>query len=252
MASRSSRRETGPFGRIHRANAVDLVTEALRNAILDGVLEPGDRLPSERELAARFGVNRSTLREAIRRLDTLGLVQVRHGGATVVADFLYTAGLQLLPFLIQTGGRVDTRVVSDLLELRVMLLEWTARKACERADERDIAERENLLQALRSASSTSERKHLDFRFFEVLVRATGNRVLRLTVNVIRKVYLEGPPIFDVLYGDETFATREHERLLAAVRHGDPEEAARAMGDYARSAVALFERTRESLAEEGGQ
>ncbi len=243
----TSSRKGPTFSKIRRPTTVDLVAEALRNAILDGSLQPGDRLPGERELADRFGVNRGTVREAIRRLDTLGLLRVRHGGATVVADFLYTAGLQLLPFLLQPGGRVDMRVVRDLLELRVMLLEWTARKACVRASREDLERLEAVLEDMRDALDEPTRlKELDFRFFEELVRATGNRVLRLVVNVVRRVYLDGPPLFDALYEPGRFQIRYHERLLEAFREGDPAVAGQAMAGYGVLAIERF----RLMAEEG--
>ena len=64
----------------------DKIAEKLRSAIVGGRLRPGDALPSERELAEQYDVNRSSIREAMGRLETWGLVKIRHGGATRVSS----------------------------------------------------------------------------------------------------------------------------------------------------------------------
>ena len=77
----------------------DRIATTLRRAIVAGQLRPGDALPSERELADEYDVNRSSIREAIRRLETWGLVKIRQGSATRVSDFFVSAGLDMVPHL---------------------------------------------------------------------------------------------------------------------------------------------------------
>ena len=86
------------------------VAEQLRDAILDGRFAPGEKLPPERELAEEFRVNRTSIREAIKVLEGLGLVSVRQGdGATVQP--LIDASFDVLPPMIFHGGRIDARVL---------------------------------------------------------------------------------------------------------------------------------------------
>src|SRR5438093_7133965 len=114
------------------------VAEQLRDAILDGRFRAGTKLPPERELALEFRVNRTSIREAIKVLEGLGLVTVRQGdGATVrpVVD----ASLELLGPMIFHGGRLDLGLVTEMTEvMRPMLLEM-GRLAIERCRPPDLA-----------------------------------------------------------------------------------------------------------------
>ena len=87
------------FAPVKRLKLAEQLASSIRSAIIQGTYGPGDTLPSERDLAGQFEVNRSSVREAILRLEAWGLVEVKQGGGTRVRDFLTSAGLQVLPFL---------------------------------------------------------------------------------------------------------------------------------------------------------
>src|SRR5947207_6577413 len=112
-----------PFRAPARRRLHEDVAEQLRDAILDGRFRAGTKLPPERDLAVEFRVNRTSVREAIKVLEGLGLVVVRQGdGATVRA--LADASLEVLGPMIFHGGRVDHELVADMHEvLRPLLLE---------------------------------------------------------------------------------------------------------------------------------
>jgi fatty acid metabolism transcriptional regulator FadR len=214
------------------------VANSIREAIVGGEFQPGESLPAERELAEQLGVNRSSVREAMHRLEAWGLVEVRHGTGARVANFLATAGLQLLPFLLAPGGRIDPKWLADLLELRILLLGFTAARATEKADSDAIQSLEEMLSKLESTSVVAELQELDFDFFERLVQLTDNRVLSLLSNAIRKVYLQHRELFSTMYAtgwDTTF----HRRTIEAIRNQDASAAQEAMSDYGKS---VLERT----------
>lgn len=134
----------------------------------------GSRL---RELAERYAVNRSSVREAVRRLEAWGLVQVRHGRATRVRDFVLSAGLEVLPHLVEASGAVDPDVLNDLHEVRAMLLGWTAEQAAHKADAASITWLDEIVRGMAKAHGRVERlQELDYDFFEQLVAIGGNRV----------------------------------------------------------------------------
>ena len=93
---------------ITRASVPDLVFASLCDAILSGRYEPGERLPTQRTLAADLNVNMASVREALKRLEQLRLVEVRHGDATRVLDWRRSGGLEALAVL---GGIDGTSVV---------------------------------------------------------------------------------------------------------------------------------------------
>jgi len=210
---------------------------SLRRSILDGRLRPGDSLPSERDLASQYEVNRSSVREAMKQLEGWGLVKIRHGGATRVTDFLLSAGLDLLPFLVELDGPVDPSILRELHEIRAMLFGWCAEQAARKADSASIARLDALARRLEEANGRpAEAQELDYDFFEALVQITGNRPLLLLSNVVREVYLRGRRHFLGLYAKDTFDPKHHVRAVDAIRRRDPAAAGAAMRAHAETAV----------------
>jgi DNA-binding FadR family transcriptional regulator len=113
----------------------DVVHEHLRQEILGGRLEPGAAVPSERVLAERFGVNRHAVREALKRLQQAGLVQISQGGPTRVLDWRESGGLEVLLDLIDDPGELPPQeLVRAVLELRACIGTDAARRCAERGD----------------------------------------------------------------------------------------------------------------------
>lgn len=228
------------FVPLRRERLADQVAVALRDAIVAGTYQPGDRLPPERELALRFGVNRSSVREALQQLSAWGLVDVRHGGGATVADLLGEAGLQMLPWLLAPDGRVDPRLMADLLEVRVALLGLTGELAARNAGDDDLAELTEITDRLAQAVGSRAIQALDYEFFEVLVRAGGNRVLQLVAAAIGRVYRENHEQFLALYRDDRIEPLPHRTTIAAIAERDPDRARAAMAGYALAALAVLE------------
>lgn len=120
-------------------NRVDAIFLDLERRILGGELAPGDRLPSERELASWYRTNRNTLREALIRLEVRGLIRVRHGQGATVIDFRRHAHLDILPAFLEHAARPEEQLqaLADLLPARVEVLCVAARFACLRGTAED-------------------------------------------------------------------------------------------------------------------
>jgi GntR family transcriptional repressor for pyruvate dehydrogenase complex len=221
------------FTPIKRAKASDQVAGTIRDAIVSGDYAPGDPLPGERALAGQFGVNRSTIREALHRVEAWGLVEIRHGAGARVADFLATAGLQLLPFLLAPGGRLDPKWLIDLLELRVELLGFTAAQAARHADDAGISSLTATVDALDAATTVKELQERDYEFFDGLIAMSNNRVLALLSNAIRRVYLEHSTLFEAMYAAGVDTT-PHRATLKALQVHDQDAARKAMTAYGQS------------------
>ena len=123
------------LGPVSRPSVPDQVFTRLCDLIITGQYEPGERLPTQRALASDFGVNMASVREAIKRLEQLRLVEVRHGDATRVLDWRRT-GLEALTLL----GVVDESVVRPLFEARRLVLAQVARLAAERRSDEQAAQ----------------------------------------------------------------------------------------------------------------
>ena len=108
--------------------------------ISQGELKPGDRIPSERELAAMLGVSRPSVREAIMVLDAMGLVEARQGGGTYVRSLTETCLADPLTQMVEA----DPRLLPALVEVRKGLESWSAYLAAQRADAHDLKQLQEL------------------------------------------------------------------------------------------------------------
>src|SRR5205814_4754626 len=124
-----------PIEPVHRSSVSDQVFGRLRDSVLTGEYPPDTSLPSERQLAEAFGVNRHAVREALKRMQQAQLVEITHGGATRVRDWRTSAGLDIAVQLAQTGDVLPVgSLVRDMLEMRACIGADAARLAAVRAD----------------------------------------------------------------------------------------------------------------------
>lgn len=221
-----------PFRPPARRRIHESVAEQLRDAILDGRFAVGGCLPPERELAAEFQVNRTSVREAIKVLEGLGLVRVRQGaGASVQPTTQWS--LSVLPHMIHRGGRTDARAMADVAEVLNPLFLEMARLAIARHRPPQLA----ALRALRAviadaAREREERFEAARQVFELIADMTGNRVWQM---LARKTtgFLRSEPMRQArrdLRRDPARVVPIMDRCLAALDAGRPDDALAALQD----------------------
>jgi len=222
MAEQSS---TQPLA---RESVPDQVFGRLCEAILGGRYAPGERLPTQRALAADLDVNIATVREAIKRLEQLRLVEVRHGDAMRVRDWRQSGGLDALALLTS----VDAGVVRSLFESRRLLLSEAARLAAQRANAAQADEIAELAGAVAVAGDDHGALLADWHFMAAVVAATGNIVFQLIMNSVRELYLPRIGAFGgiVAHRDEWAPT--YLCAAGAIRTGDGDAAAAAVAELA--------------------
>ena len=214
------------FAAVRRQSLSDSVFRQLHDKIVRQELKPGAELPSERELAETFGVNRGALREAIKRLQQAGLVAVRHGGNHVVLDYLEEGGMELLPSLLVTPqGRLNNTVIRSIMAMRSSLAPDIAAAAARKPNLPLAHELEALLAQMRApgANLKTLQGHA-LAFWKLLVRNGGNIAFRLAFNSMTKTYTQ---VWNALTPILEKEFRDFENLtviVAAVRAGTPEQA----------------------------
>src|SRR3954452_10059888 len=139
--------------------------------ILSGRYEPGEKLPTQRTLAADLGVTMTALREALKRLEQLGLVEVRHGDAMRVTDWRARGGLDVIAHVLFAAGGLDRAMLADVMEARRLMLAQSARLAAERRDGAQAARLAELAQRIASAPDGATAQAIDWAFFHELVEA---------------------------------------------------------------------------------
>ena len=231
-----------PLQKIERRTISDQVFEQLSREIVDGRMEPGAVLPSERELVSVLGVNRGAVREALKRLAQSGLVQIQQGGGTRVLDYRRTAGLDLLGSLMVRGdGEVDVRVARSVMEMRSALAPDVARLAAERRPESSLSPLEDTLAAMeQQVDDLGALQGLALEFWDGLVAASDNVAYRLAFNTLRDTYELIRGALVIVMADEVSDVQGHRAVLVAVQQQDPIAAqAAAVGLVQRGAAKVF-------------
>lgn len=185
------------FPAVSGGRKADVVANDLLRRIVGGELPPGELLPREMELAERFEVNRSVVREAIKLLEVHRLVRpVRRRGTEVLDPVASLSPDVLRAMLTPEPGRIDRGVLSDLLEIRAHLDEqMTAAAALRRTDD-DLAALDRCLEALREALPDARAyTHRIDDFALAVARATGNRIFLMLVHWQRMVVADMTDVF---------------------------------------------------------
>ena len=163
-------------------SALDTALHGLRALIADGTLRPGDRLPSEGELCDQLGVSRGSLREAIRMLSALHVLDTRHGSGSYVGE-LHAA--DLIGSLSLTVGLLPLDSILELYEMRRALEAHAASLAAARIDDATVAELTDILVTLEKTTDADEQSELDHRFHMLIAEVSGNAALASMLAVFR-------------------------------------------------------------------
>jgi GntR family transcriptional regulator, transcriptional repressor for pyruvate dehydrogenase complex len=231
---------------VRSVRAVDLVVTQLRAAVLSGEFMAGSALPGERRLSVQLGVSRLTLRAAVSRLQSEGLLAPRQGDAVRVLDWRRNATLGLVPHL-----ELSYTLARSFLELRRAVACEAVALACRRAGAPARAGLRHLAEAqLREPDRTAFYER-DLAFARVLVTAAGNDAMLLLLNTVEGVYRAHPALAEALLHDLDAIRPSYAAVSALVEAGDPETARRAVREAleAQDARALRRLAREQKARE---
>ncbi len=209
---------------IARASVPDLVFAELCQAILSGQYAAGERMPTQRRLAAELAVNMASVREALGRLEQLRLIEVRHGDATRVLDWRNSGGLEALAVL----GSTDRDTMADLFEARRLLLVQSARLACERRRPEQVDQLRELAGVIQSAEEDSVALLADWSYMATLVQAAGNLILQLIMNSVRELYLPSMEKFTAVVSERARLAPLYERAARAIAERNADAAAEAI------------------------
>ena len=223
--------QPGLFSRVSVGRISEIIVEQIRLLMRQGQLKPGDRLPSERDLCERFGVSRVTVREALRMLESSGLVEIRvgaRGGAFVTAPSSDRVGEGLADLLT-----LSVISAADVTEVRMMLEAGIVPLVCERATEEDLAALDEICRRSEAALASGDyTMNMSLEFHIRVAQATHNPAIAVLVESF-----SGPILMSLQQAHEAApemgerGTREHEEFIAAVRRRDVDTASRIMLEH---------------------
>jgi GntR family transcriptional repressor for pyruvate dehydrogenase complex len=223
------------FRAVRKGRRYEEVAGQIQRLVSEGMLKPGDRLPAERELAAQFGVGRSSLRDAIRTLEVMGVVESRHGAGTVIRDL----DIDALVVPIASALLRKREMVSELLEVRMMIEPAVAARAAKNATREEIARMEEILgrqrEKVRRGEPTVEE---DAQFHAALVHAARNSVVLRVVDVLMDLLRESRAKTLQTPGRLEKSYAGHVRILRAVKERDGVGAERAVRRHLKEVQAI--------------
>jgi GntR family transcriptional repressor for pyruvate dehydrogenase complex len=223
--------ESRLFSRVSVGRISEIIVEQIRLLIRDGKLKPGDRLPPERDLCHSFGVSRVTVREALRMLQSSGLVEIRvgsRGGALITAPTSDRVGQDLAELLT-----LSVLSAADVTEARMILEVGIVPLVCECATEEDLTDLEQICERSENALRNSDYSmDISLEFHTRVAQATHNPAIVMLVESFR-----GPILMSLQRAKESapemggVGTKEHERFVEAVRARDIEAATAIMCEH---------------------
>lgn len=228
---------TTPVVRLERIdhNPVDTVAAKVARQLIDHILmsdelTQGQRLPSERDLSDLFGVGRSAVREALKALSFIGLVEIRPGSGT----FVQSPDAVLLPQVFEWGLLLGEQRIGDLIEIRRMLEVGIAGLAADRRDEAALERLRGCVDVMRDASS-DKFVDADMSFHLTLAESTGNPILSDILSSIQSLLRVWISRVVTTRGVEDMV-EQHRRVLKAIEAQDSAAAEEAMKSHMNSAM----------------
>lgn len=219
------------YNKINQPKISDAIVEQLERMILEGCLQPGQKLLPERELASQFHVSRPSLREAIQKLEAKGLLTRRQGGGTYVKQQLWQTLADPIVELMQN----DPESQYDLLEFRHATEGMMAYFAALRGTDADIKNIEQKITQVEAGKTIEEQSNAIVQFYCAIAEASHNvAMLHLVLSlspVLHKNVIENLELLSRREEASTMANTHRRALLAAIVSRDPDAAREASNDH---------------------
>lgn len=225
---------------VQKKKLYESVLDRLIEAIASNEFPPGSQMPSERELMARIGVGRPSIREAMLTLQQMGLIKISHGErARVVKPTIDTIVDQITSAMIMLL-LTNPRGLEELKSARILLEVGLVRLAAERAGPNDIRFLEDAIVEMREAAGdTVSFVAADLKFHEVIAGISGNSLIAAAVGAILGWLSKFRREMVLVKGAEKLTIQEHQTILDAIKDRDPEAAGEAMQRHLSRANELY-------------
>jgi GntR family transcriptional repressor for pyruvate dehydrogenase complex len=213
---------------INSTRIYEEIVRQIRTLISEGKLKSGDRLPPERELAERFKVSRPSVREALRTLESMGLIEIRLGEGTFVREISVDSLIEPLALVMLT----QREAVEELFEARRLLEPAIAGLAARRSTEEEIHEMERILEEqAREVATGRTGLTQDAAFHAAIASSAHNRAITRIVYALIDLLTQSREEALQVPGRAARSHQDHRRIMEAIRQRDATSAQRAMLDH---------------------
>lgn len=226
------------IAQLSRSRLYEKIAALLLKRIIKGEMQVGGKLPTERNLALAFEVNRSTVREALKKLESLNVIEIRHGDGVYVRNYLESPNLELINALFYLDDTLDTDILMTLLEVRRVLVPEMAYIAASRRKEGHLKDLEGII----FNSPDISVMHRDMKVHHIIALAGGNILYLILLNFFNGFFVDvGHLYFDVPENARR-SEQFHKDIYHAIRDADPMRARDVMREvllYAEQAIGSY-------------
>lgn len=228
MSAQTSAQRAKQIKKVDKKSLSDQVVQQIKSMITQRELNPGDRLPVEQEMAEYFGVGRHTVREALKKLQVMGVVESKVGKGSFITNIKVKDVMDfMVAQLVMTPGDIE-----NLIEMRRVLEINAAKLAAERATEEGVEKLEDALLKMKMAMDDSKTfVENDMAFHFLLTNLTNNVYYRIVLNAIGNMLYKLQHEVAELTEAKTRALRFHSLIVEAIKDRNPDEAKRWMANH---------------------
>jgi DNA-binding FadR family transcriptional regulator len=208
----------------------DIVKEQIKAFIVNSGLKSGDQLPTENSLAEQLGISKTTVREALKALENVGILEARHGVGNFIKEFSYDAILENLPYSLET----DVHSFEEIIEVRECLESHFLARDMDKFDDRDIEDLRSIYRALEKTNSPAllkEAIEAHSAFHRALYRHSGNRLLIKLIGVFSTLQRNLVLSNQYWTSDPDNFLVQHREIITAIEQRDTQKVVRVMGSH---------------------
>ncbi|GAA4426481.1 FadR/GntR family transcriptional regulator [Georgenia halophila] len=231
---------------VTKSRTYQQVVEQIRERILDGRLGPGSHLPNEREFAQQLGCSRTSLREALRILESQGIIDIRVGGGPDGGAVVTSAARSSMGGVLELQLALGQYSYDEIIETRIALESWSCLRAASSADRQSIGQLEEILTAMEDPEiDVREFNRLDVEFHALIARSANNALTQDFMSIIRDaIHSQMIEAYNALpdwRGRVVPVKSEHRAILEAIANHEGQRASELViahiNDFFRSGVA---------------
>jgi GntR family transcriptional repressor for pyruvate dehydrogenase complex len=245
MKSREASRSKTIEAKIKPVNKISIseeIAQQIMDLISEGHLKPGQRLPPERDLCKHFGIGRSSLREALRCLSIMGVLDARVGEGTSVA----VDGVKFLGKVVEWRLITEKHEIEDLLEVRIALESVAVGRVATLRRKEELVALSGLLKKMEAALGDAKKfAALDLQFHITIAQISDNALLSDLISMIRGQLVRGVSTVLLLPDAIALSLKEHRSIFRAIERGDPDAARKAMQAHLEAALARYRTSSEN-------
>jgi DNA-binding FadR family transcriptional regulator len=208
----------------------DIVREQIRAYIVNSGLKSGDQLPTESNLAEQLGISKTTVREALKALENVGILEAKHGVGNFIKEFSYDTILENLPYSLET----DVHSFEEIIEVRECLESHFLARDMDKFDDRDIEELRSVYRVLEKTNTPDllkEAIEAHSAFHRALYRRSGNQLLIKLIGVFSTLQRNLVLINQYWTSDPGNFLQQHRDIITAIEKRDAKMVERVMGSH---------------------